>query len=287
MTFGALLAGSVILFLVPLPAFTTTEGVVWLPDSAIVRAGTDGFVRRLLVEQGARVMAGEALVESEEPRLDTELVSLQARVAELEATTAAERLTDRVKAELTAMELVHARTELATQTDRARRLIVRSQGEGTFAVLKPQDLPGRFIREGQEIAYVLPPSAHIIRATIDQDDIDLVRNRLRSVRVRLAERLDEILPARILRVVPAGRKDVPNNALGDTGAGPVPIDPRDPQVNEPNKRVFQAYVALPADISATAAFGSRAYVRFDLEWEPLGQQIWRRARQLFLSRLQS
>ena len=42
-TFGALLAASVILFLVPLPAFTTTEGVVWLPDSAIVRAGTDGF----------------------------------------------------------------------------------------------------------------------------------------------------------------------------------------------------------------------------------------------------
>ena len=252
-----------------------------------MRAGTDGFVRRLLVEQGARVTAGEALVESEEPRLDAELASLQARVAELEATTAAERLTDRVKAELTAMELAHARAELATQTDRARRLIVRSQGEGTFAVLKPQDLPGRFIREGQEIAYVLPPSAHIIRATIHQDDIDLVRNRLRSVRVRLAERLDEILPARILRVVPAGRKDVPSNASGDTGAGPVPIDPRDPQVNEPYNRVFQVYVELPADISATAAFGSRAYVRFDLEWEPLGQQIWRRARQLFLSRLQS
>ena len=286
-TFGTLLAASVILFLVPLPAFTTTEGVVWLPDSAIVRAGTDGFVRRLLVEQGARVTAGEALVESEEPKLDAELASLQARVAELEATTAAERLTDRVKAELTAMELAHARTELATQTDRARRLIVRSQGEGTFAVLKPQDLPGRFIREGQEIAYVLPPSAHIIRATIHQDDIDLVRNRLRSVRVRLAERLDEILPARLLRVVPAGRKDVPSNVLGDTGAGPVPIDPRDPQVNEPYNRVFHVYVELPADISATAAFGSHAYVRFDLEWEPLGQQIWRRARQLLLSRLQS
>src|SRR5262245_18683667 len=189
-TFGALLAVLLILFLVPLPAFTTTEGVVWLPDSAIVRAGTDGFVHRLLVEQGAHVRPGDALVESREPVLGTELVTLRARVTELEATTSAERLTDRVKAELTAVELAHARAELATQTDRARRLIVLSQAEGTFAVLKPQDLPGRFIREGQEIAYVLPPRAHIIRATIDQDDIDLVRNRLRGVRVRLAERLD-------------------------------------------------------------------------------------------------
>ena len=51
--------------------------------------------------------------------------------------------------------------------------------------------------------------------------------------------------------------------------------------------LLQHYLALPADTSATAAFGSRAYVRFDLEWEPLGQQIWRRARQLLLSRLQS
>jgi putative peptide zinc metalloprotease protein len=286
-TFGSLITASVILLFVPLPAFTTTEGVVWLPDSAIVRAGTDGFVRRLLVEQGERVTAGEALVESEEPGLDAKLTSLKARVAELEATTAAERLTARVKAELTAMELAHVRAELATQTDRARRLIVRSQGEGMFAVLKPQDLPGRFIREGQEIAYVLPPSAHIIRATIRQADIDLVRNRLRGVRIRLAERLDEILPARLLRMVPAGRKDAPGNASDDTGAGPVPIDLRDPQAKELYHRVFHVDLELPDEISATTAFGSRVYVRFDLEWEPLAQQVWRRARQLLLSRLQS
>ena len=240
-TFGALLAASLIFFLVPLPAFTTTEGVVWLPDSAIVRAGTDGFVRRLLVEQGAHVRPATRWWRAKSQCSTPSSPPCRRGSPSWKRPPAAERLTDRVKAELTAMELAHARAELATQTDRARRLIVRSQGEGTFAVLKPQDLPGRFIREGQEIAYVLPPSAHIIRATIRQDDIDLVRNRLRSVRVRLAERLDEILPARILRVVPAGRKDVPSNASGDTGAGPVPIDPRDPQVNEPYNRVFHVY----------------------------------------------
>ena len=284
-TFGCLLTALVILFLVPIPAFTTTEGVVWLPDSAIVRAGTNGFARRLLLEQGARVTAGEALVESEDPSLDAELRRLQARVEELEASIGAERLTDRVKAEITAMDLAQTRAELATRTDRARRLIARSHGDGMFAVPKPEDLPGRFLREGQEIAYVIPPNVNIIRATIRQDDIDLVRNRVRSVRVRLAERLEEILPARLLRVVPAGRQDVPSHTSGDTGAGPAPIDPRDPQVNKPYNRVFQVDIELLAN--TMAAFGSRAYVRFDLEWEPLGQQIWRRARQLFLSRLLS
>ena len=38
--FASSLAAALVLFLVPAPAFTTTEGVVWLPESAIVRAGT-------------------------------------------------------------------------------------------------------------------------------------------------------------------------------------------------------------------------------------------------------
>jgi putative peptide zinc metalloprotease protein len=44
---------------------------------------------------------------------------------------------------------------------------------------------------------------------------------------------------------------------------------------------------LPADSAPAAAFGSRVYVRFEHHWEPIGQQIWRRARQLLLSRLQA
>ena len=66
---------------------------------------------------------------------------------------------------------------------------------------------------------MLPPGSRIVRATIQQDDIDLVRNRLRSTSVKLAERLDETLPARIIREVPAGRDDLPSKALGGPGGG--------------------------------------------------------------------
>ena len=38
---------------------------------------------------------------------------------------------------------------------------------------------------------------------------------------------------------------------------------------------------------ALLSIGGRAYLRFDHDWEPLGWQIWRRARQLLLSRLQA
>src|SRR5262249_43076112 len=153
----------------PAPHYTTTEGVIWLPESANVRAGTDGFVRRFLVDPGHVVASGEALIESEEPTLAAELEYSRARVAELEARLASERFHDRVKAQITTIELGNQQAHLAVHTKRAERLIVRSEMNGTFAVNRPQDLPGRFIREGLQIGYVLPPGSRIVRATIRQD----------------------------------------------------------------------------------------------------------------------
>jgi len=68
-TFGLILIVSIALFSIPAPLYTTTEGVVWFPESANVRAGASGFVRRLLVEPGHLVTMGEALLEGEEPTL--------------------------------------------------------------------------------------------------------------------------------------------------------------------------------------------------------------------------
>ena len=286
-TCSLIVFASIGMFWIPAPLYTTTEGVIWLPESANVRAGTDGFVRRLLVEPGRVVSFGEALIESEEPTLSAELEYLRAGVAELESRLASERFTDRAKFEITTIELDNARAELTTKTKRAERLVARSGGEGTFAVMRPQDLPGRFVQEGQLIGYVLPPGSRIVRATIRQDDIDLVRDQLRSTTVKLTERLDETLPARIIREMPAGREDLPSKALGGTGGGALPVDPRDQQGTKTLQRVFQVDIELPLDVAPAAAFGSRAYVRFDYHWEPIGQQIWRRARQLVLSRLQA
>jgi putative peptide zinc metalloprotease protein len=285
-TIGAAAAGSILLFVIPAPLHTTTEGVVWLPETANVRAGTDGFALRLLAEPGRTVKVGEPLVESEDLTLNATLDSLRSRVVELEARLTAERFNDRTRAELTATELGQAKAELASETRRAGRLIVRSRAEGAFAMSKPQDLAGRYLREGQLIGYVLPAGSRIVRATIGQDDIDLVRTKLHSVTVKFAERLGETMSARIIREIPAGREDLPSKALGGAGGGALPVDPRDSQGTKSLQRVFQVDLELPPE-GESPAFGSRAYVRFELRWEPIGEQLWRRTRQLLLSRLQA
>src|SRR5262249_52240489 len=68
-TCGLLAIGMFALFWIPAPLYTTAEGVVWLPDTANLRAGTSGFVQTLLVQPGRAVSTGEGLVQSEEPTI--------------------------------------------------------------------------------------------------------------------------------------------------------------------------------------------------------------------------
>ena len=112
MVAGFALSLAAVVVLVPMPSYTTTEGVVWLPESAVVRAQMNGFVGRLMAEPGQTVVPGQALIESEEPGLTADACTTQARVGEIEARLFTERFVDRPGAEVTAIELRHVQAEL-------------------------------------------------------------------------------------------------------------------------------------------------------------------------------
>src|SRR5262249_26544219 len=150
-----------------------------------------GFLHHLAAEPGAAVAAGQVLVESEDPQLDTQIEALREHIHELEARLSAERISDRVAASVTTTELGYVRAELAMAIDRGNRLRMVSPAAGVFHVERPQDLPGRYFKEGQPVGYVLPSGSRIVRATVGQDDIGLVRSRLRRVVVVLAERAED------------------------------------------------------------------------------------------------
>jgi putative peptide zinc metalloprotease protein len=276
------------LFLLPVPFWTHAEGVVWLPEDGIVRAGADGFIEQLLVPSDRKVESGVPLIRSGEPALARQIEALHARVQGLETRLAAERFVDRAQAELTATELRAASGELANRSAQLDRLLVRSRIAGLFAVPRPDDLPGRFVREGEAIGYILPDGGgRIVRATVRQEDADLVRLRLRGVAVRLTDRVEDVLPARLVRELPSGRDELPSRALGNSGGGAVTIDPRDPRGVKSLQRTFQFDLALPPDAPAPFGYGTHVFIRFEHGWEPLGFQIWRRGRQLLLSRIQA
>ena len=271
------------LLYVPMPYHTEAEGIIWLQEEALVRAGANGFISEILAQPGMRVSRGDALVRSVDPQLMAKLRSGEAQVAEWKANYAIELLKDRSRAEMVRQKLVHEEAELAVARQRAADLTVRAQTDGTFIVPQALDLPGRFYHRGDLMAYVIGSSQPLARVVVSQDAVDRVRAGTDRVRVRMVDHPSSIVTGQIVRAVPGGDEFLPSKALSVDGGGDIATDPREQKGAKAMQRMFQFDVALewtaPVD-----HFGQRVYVRFEHDDEPLSVQFYRRVRLLFLSR---
>jgi putative peptide zinc metalloprotease protein len=270
------------LFALPLPLWTHAEGVTWAPEGALVHAGTDGFVRRVVVEPGASVKRGRLLLETDDPQLPARMRALEAQVRALEVRAQTELAVDRVRREITLEEMKSVRAELDLARQRHGELAIASPADGVFVLDGAQDLPERFLKKGQLIGFVVSPSEATVRVLVSQDDVDLVRSRTTAVEVKLAGRVGDTLPATVRREVPAASSRLPNPALSTSGGGLIATDPRQPDTPTALGRWFEFELELPG--KPTHALGQRVYVRFEHGWEPLAWRIGRSVRQLFMKR---
>jgi len=226
-TVSALL-GSTLLLLVtalPMPLTTLATGVVWLPEQAAIHAATEGEIKRLLATTGSRVAAGDPLIELEDPLLPPRRDLLEARLRELRARYAALRDSDPAKAAMVRDEMPEVEAELARVQEQIDALVLRSPADGVFLVEHPDDLPGRFVGKGDQVAYVATPRSTTVRVAIPQDDAGLVLNRTHRAEVRLASDPALNHAAEITPETRAGTRRLPSPALGPRGGGPFALDP--------------------------------------------------------------
>ena len=282
LTFGGIAVAVGLALMLPLPLRTDSEGVVWLPDEAWVRARTSGFVADVPVPRGATVEARAPLALLAEPTLDARLAALDWRAEEFRRRLAALSVTDRAEAEVARLQLEDAVAELARERARGDALTVRAPLSGRFEpALPPAGLLGRYVTEGEVIGVVLPPRAEHVRIAVTQQDNVLVRERLTRVELKLAGHLEDRHEVRLIREVPGAMDRLPAPALARAAGGRFLTDPGDPEGLRVLNPVFLYDLALPEAL-AGAAFGTRVTVRFEHGHEPAAAQIWRRARQLLL-----
>jgi len=278
---GLLLAFLIIFFVVPMPSSTRAEGVIWIAEDSLVRAGTNGFIDEVLAQPGTRVREGQALITSHDPQLETRVQIIRLRVAELRAREEALRVSDQVEADIARQQMAAAQAELDRALQEQEALTLRAGRDGTLVLTRAEDLPGRFMRKGELLGYVIDLSSVTARVIVTQADVDLVRRQTESVSARLAENLNET-PARILREVPQASDHLPSNLLGTAGGGQIAIDPRF-QDGTAMQTLFQFDIELlPEERLATV--GGRVHVRFDHGKEPMARQVYRSIRQLLLRR---
>jgi putative peptide zinc metalloprotease protein len=270
-------------FMVPVPLRTQAEGVVWLPDQALVRAGVNGYFQRWLVEPGSQVRRGTPLFMMEDALLNTELAVARSKVAEAQARYNTEQFADSVQASLMHQQLEYDKRALERISERHARLIISSEIDGVLTVPNSKDMEGKYFKKGELMGYLLDRQQLIAKVAVMQENIDLVRQRLQSVELRFADTIPDTYQVSVLREIPGASGELPTAALSPNGGGQIPVDPNDSKGLKTLERVFFVDLRLPAE-AAPSAFGGRVFVRFDHIGEPILRQGYRRVRQLFLSR---
>ncbi|SFI60269.1 hypothetical protein [Bradyrhizobium sp. cf659] len=270
------------LLFVPVPHHSHAEGVFWLPEEAIVRAGANGFLSRFIVQPGSPVRQGDALVQCDEPGLIAQQRRSEARVAELQAEYSAQFVTDRTKAQLALDKIAHEQANLGLLSERVSELVVRAKGNGVFVAQQAGDMPGRFYRKGDPLGYVIGEAMPLARVVIAQESVDQVRLATDRVRVRRVDQARQTWEGRVLREVPGGVEYLPSTALAVEGGGEIAVDPRDTKGPKTLERMFQIDVQLD-DTNHVGHFGQRVFVRFEHQMQPLAIRIYRSIRLLFLS----
>ena len=274
--------GGVILML-PIPHATMTEGVVIPSPDAEVRADYAGVFERFVAQPGAKVEAGQILIELNDPFIALELERLQAERRELIATRQKfHGESKQVEVQITGDKLQAVNAEITRMKERRAALQIPAPGPGKFLMTTTDDMPGRFVEKGELLGYVARLQKPRARAVVRQDDIDVVRSRTRGVSIRFADQLEKSYASAISRAVPGAVERLPSAALGALGGGEIAVAPDDEQGLKPINSVFELELAVPVPVQR---LGTRVYVRFDHGSEPLGVQWYRRVRQLFLSRL--
>lgn len=286
---GGVLAGLfLLLFVLPLPFRTVAQGVAWLPQQSLVRAGQSGFVVSLAVPPGTTVRRGDLLLTLHNPALEAEAASARARAAELRAVYMAQFSSDRAQAAIAREQWQAADATLAIQLGRLDQQNVRALSDGIFVVVQAQDMPGRHYRQGELLGYVLDEPRLLARVVVEQEAADLVRGATTGVQLRLAHQPERVLQGHLEREVPGGDSYLPSRVLATEGGGLLATDPRDRDGARTLERTFQFDVALSGGVDPTSAvfFGERIHARFDHPPEPLAQQWYRGIRRLFLSHFQ-
>ena len=284
----ALLASSMIIFTLvavtgfaPLPSYTLSQGVVWQPDEVRLRAQHDGFVKALMVENNQTVTIGTPLLTLHDPFLRSEARIAQARVQEMEAHYRAGRANDHIQAGIAGGELQVAESELQFIQEKSSAMSVDAFKNGELVLLEADDLPGRFLRKGDLLGYIIDDEQPTVRMAVSQDHIGQLRHKATNIKIRFASEPGRDFNARILRQAPEATNRLPSAALATTGGGPFIVTADSENQLETEEKVF--LVDLEPDFEGREIpLGTRAFVRVNHGSEALASQWYRRLRQVFL-----
>lgn len=278
---GCGLSMALLLGVVPVSVTTVAEGVIWLPETSIVRAQQSGFIEKVYITHEMQVPVDHQLMRIYNPDLISEIKILkeQYREQKIEISKATSE-NDWVKKKLLEEDMQKTVADINNKRDKLKKSTVLSHEDGRFISISADALQGQHVKKGQTLGYILSPTKMKAKVMIEQSEIGLIRAGVKTVELRVAGH-HQTLETKILRQTPNSSNQLPSSVLGSEGGGVITLSPKHENGLLASQHYFEVEVDIPEQW-AKAFIGKRVYTKFNHAPKPLIQQWYRKAKQLLL-----
>jgi putative peptide zinc metalloprotease protein len=265
----------------PWPGVTRAPAVVEYEPLAVVRAGSNGFVREVFVHSGQAVEEGQLIARLENEQLQVELHDVQLSIQQSLKKARVFKQRDELAAfQAEQKKLESLRKQLDEKSVEVAQLEVRAPISGTVIARDPDALLGTYASSGDEIVSIGDEQSKELRLSITQEDVDTF---LASVGNRVSARLQGgvRLESDLTRVPPQASLEPPHRSLCSPYGGPLEVRPKEStESSDPEDKYelvrpgFMGFVKLPTEYSAQLRAGQRGAVWLARGNESIAGYLW-------------
>ncbi len=273
-----------LLGLIPAPMSVYVEGVVEPEQKVTINVRSPGFVQEIKIFDGTWVKAGDVILVLEDARLVAEIRSTEALIQRSQAILRQAAASDQNLRRVVEANLVALNEKLDIELKRRDDLTIRAPIDGQLISPWIEELPGRFLQRGQEVAQVAITDRLLIKAAVAQKDSALLAEAVYKAQKLAAETGDPSKANLYTEVRFASR---PSQTVHSAGAsyilggtdrvhplltipagGEIATNSKDSTGQTTAEQVFELRLTVDNPGSVILP-GQRAYIRVPMESRPL------------------
>lgn len=287
---GLVAAVTILVGMIPVRDRIYAPGWIRAEVNAVIRPAESGFVAEVLAQIGETVAPGQPLLRFENPEL-TQGFDI-ARAQYDQALVARDEASTKSPAEYRSADAqVQVAAELLRKAgEQVDSLMVRSPAEGRVIASGASgadwdNLPGGYVTKGTLLGHVVSLDRLQVRSLVDDREFGHTFAGAGDIQasVRVRGMAKHVVGAKIVRIAPAGSKDLQNPAVASVAGGDI-------AATQAGESRFSALTPqfeidlLPDSLPEGAMAGQRVRVRLAAGESPLAVQWTRRFSQFWMNR---
>ncbi|MBN2181274.1 MAG: efflux RND transporter periplasmic adaptor subunit [Sedimentisphaerales bacterium] len=271
------------------PEYFRIEGIVEPLNMAVVYAESDGFVSDFLLSNQTVSPDGESLITASNPELEAEKKGLLAELRGFQAKRRIAQTRDMAEVQMLDEQIEALNEKIARIDYELAALDIKASLEGTWISPDIDKARGLYLSRGQMIGLVADLDNVFVRAAAGQELAAMLINHTgnfaeTNVEIRVKGRPDVTLSGQIEQILPAGKEQLPYQAMGYAVGGSIPTLIDDPKGLHAAERFFEVRIKPHFDKPDQLRSGQRVVARIQMPDRPLLFQWWSDIRQLFQRR---